>query len=321
MGRAAVIPYTVREATESDAPGIRALFARAYGAEWPEADWTWKFLGNPDGWYGVVAQSSEGEIVGNFAGWPMLFLLEGEPRLVYSAGDVATVPTARGLSKSRNIYGDMATAFYDAVRDKGAAFTFGFPHPRAHAISTRLGRTRDYFPVREIRVECGALPPPPPGVEAGDSVGESFDALWAAASLHLRHAAVRDRARTNWRFHARPTRYYRIVRLTSGGQDLAFAALSVVGEDALVADYFGREADGGDLLPLFAACGQEAQRLGARRLKFWKSPGGPGRRVLEAIGGEERDAGFWIVGRVFDEPAASGFLERGHFVPSLWDVV
>lgn len=316
-----MIGYRVRRATEADAPGIRALFARAYGVEWPEQEWVWKFLRNPDGWYGVVAESEDGQIVGNFSGWPMLFLLEGEGRVVYSAGDVATSPAARGLGKGRNVYGDMATAFYDAVRARGTPFTIGFPHPRAHEISRRLGHTRDFFPVRELRVDCAALPAAPSRVEVSDQVGEGFDRLWAAASRHLRNAPVRDRARTNWRFHARPTRYYRLVRLTGRAGDLAFAALSVEGEEALVADYFGREPDCGDLPELFSACAEEARRLGAQRLKFWKTPGGPARRVLEALGGQERDAGFWIVGRVFDERTAAAFFERGHLVPSIYDVV
>jgi hypothetical protein len=112
-----------------------------------------------------------------------------------------------------------------------------------------------------------------------------------------------------------------MVRLVSGREDLAWAALSVVGEDAIVADFLGRDEEGADLLPLFSAAAAEASRLGARQLKFWKSPGGPGGRTIEGLGGDERDAGFWIVGRVFDEEGARLFLQSGHFVPSLWDVI
>ena len=111
-------PYRVREATLEDVSGIRALFAKAYGQELPEEEWRWKFQKNPDGWFGMVAES-EGRIVGNFAGWPMRFRLGGREQVVFSAGDVATEPSARGLSKTRNIYGDMAQAFYEAVRRRG----------------------------------------------------------------------------------------------------------------------------------------------------------------------------------------------------------
>ncbi len=149
-----MIPYRIRPATEADSGGIRTLLARAYAAEFPEQEWFWKFSRNPDGWFGVVAESEQGQIVGNFAGWPMRFVLDRVERTVYSAGDVATIPEARGLGKSRNIYGEMAEAFYEAVRRQGVPFTFGFPHPRAHEISRRLGGTRDYFPVRQ-RAENG----------------------------------------------------------------------------------------------------------------------------------------------------------------------
>ena len=316
-----MIGYRVRPATEADGPGIRALFASAYGQPWTPEEWAWKFLRNPDGWFGVVAESDEGEIVGNFSGWPMEFLIDGEPRRVYSAGDVATAPAARGLGKARNVYGDMACAFYDAAAREGVPFTFGFPHPRAHEISRRLGRTRDYFPVQEVLVDCAALPPAPSEAAVSDYVSESFDPLWKAASRPPRNGPMRDRARVNWRFHARPTRYYRMVRLTRASEDLAWAPLSVIGEEALVADYLDADPEGGNLPPLFAACGEEARRLGARRLKFWQTPGGPGRRSIEALRGEIRGAGFWIVGRVFDERAACAYLERGQFVPSIYDVV
>ena len=314
-----MIPYVVREATLEDIGGIRALFARAYGTELPEEEWRWKFERNPDGWYGIVAESG-GRIVGNFAGWPMRFAVNGRPRLVYSAGDVATDPSARGLSKTHNIYGDMAQAFYKNVRERGAPFTFGFPHARAHAISNRLGGTHDFFPVHEVRVACETFPPPPKDTGAGDFVGEDFDELWAAAERHLHNAPVRDRLRTNWRFHARPTRYYRMVWVGARRLD-AWAALSVVGERGLVADYLGREADGRDLLELFAAAAAEARRLGARDLVFWKTPGGPGRRWIDELPGVTGDAGFHFIGRIFEPEAAREFLEHGQFVPSIYDVV
>jgi len=313
-----LIRYRVRPATEADSGGIRALLARAYAAEFPEQEWFWKFSRNPDGWFGVVAESEQGQIVGNFAGWPMRFVLDGVERTVYSAGDVATIPEARGLGKSRNIYGEMAEAFYEAVRRQGVPFTFGFPHPRAHEISRRLGGTRDYFPVRHLRVDCAAFSQPPQGALASDFVTESFDRLWAGA--RSRDGPVRDRARVNWRFHARPSRYYRMVHLASNGEDRAWAVLSVLGEEAIVADFLGLEPDGSDLVPLFAAAAREASLLGAKRLLFWSTPG-PARAVLEGLPGETRDAGFWFVGRVFDEKAARVYLERGHFSPSLHDVV
>jgi hypothetical protein len=152
-------------------------------------------------------------------------------------------------------------------------------------------------------------------------VGESFDSLWAAALRVTTHSAVRDRARANWRFHARPTRWYRMVWRESGDEALGWAVLSVAGETALVADFLGRERDGSDLPVLFSAAAAEATRLGATRLVFWEPPGGPAADLLRGLTGERRDAGFPFVARSFDDAAADRFARSAHLVPSLYDLV
>ena len=307
----------IREATAEDAPGIRRLFARTFGTELPEEEWLWKFARNPDGWYAVVAEE-DGEIVGNYAGWGMRFLLEGEETLLYSVGDVATDPRARGLG--RGVYRAMAEAFYESIGARGIPFCFGFPNARALAISHRLVGSRTLFPIREVFVPLESFPPPPADATSGEIVSEAFDLLWDAARGGISHGAVRDRARVNWRFHARPTRYYRMVSVGAGGAMRSWAALSVVGERALVADYL--DADAGRGLPaLFAAAAAEAARWQARHLVFWDTPGGPGRAAIAALPSERREAGFPLIVRTFDAEAARRFSQRLHLVPALYDLV
>jgi hypothetical protein len=312
--------FVVREATSADATGIRRLFARVFGRELPEDEWAWKFERNPDGWFGVVAIVA-GEIVGNYSGWGARLLLDGEPTLCYSVGDVATDPSVRGIGGRRGIYRSMTGAFYEAVGARGVPFCYGFPNPRALEISHRLVGSRTLFPVREVHVPCEALTSPPADAVAGDSVAEGFDMLWTTASRFLTHAPMRDRARANWRFHARPTRWYRMVSREIGGEVAAWAVLSVAGETALVADFLGRRPDGGDLPALFAAAAAEARRLGASRLVFWETPGGPGAEWLRRAPGERREAGYPIIVRAFDNSAADRFGRSAHLVPSLYDLV
>jgi hypothetical protein len=315
-----VIRFLVREATATDAPSVRRLFARVFGKEMSEDEWAWKFERNPDGWFGVVALVG-GEIVGNYAGWGTRMRIDGQPALCYSVGDVATDPAVRGLGGRRGIYRSMTEAFYEAVGAQGVPFCFGFPNPRALHVSEKIVGSRTLFPIREVLVSCDAFPPPPPDAAAGDSVGESFDPLWSAAASFLTHAPVRDRARVNWRFHARPTRWYRMVWRESGGRTTGWAVLSVTGDTALVADFLCREADGGDLPLLFAAAAAEARRLGATKLVFWETPGGPAADLLRRLPGERREAGFPIIVRTFDDEAANRFAERAHLVPSMYDLV
>ncbi len=310
--------FAVRAATEADAPGVRRLFERVFKTPLPEEEWRWKFAQDPDGWQGVVGVV-DGEIVGNYAGWGMRFLLEGEPRLLYSVGDVATDPAVRGLGGRHGVYRAMTEAFYGALR--GVPFCFGFPNARALRVSERIVGSRTLLPIAVVKTPVEAFGAPPPDRESGEFVDEAFDPLWDAARRTLTHAAVRDRERVNWRFHARPSRYYRMVWRRQGRELVAWAVISVVGEEATVADYLGREADGRDLPALFAAAADEARSLGARRLAFWETPAGPGRAPIAALPGERADAGFPMIVRVYDEAAAERFARSAHLVPSLYDLV
>jgi hypothetical protein len=314
------VTVQIRPAREEDAPGIQRLFSKVFGVQMTAEEWEWKFARDPDGWYGVVALL-DGKVVANYAGWAMRFRLDGRERLLYSVGDVATDPSARAIGGRRGIYRRTAEAFYDAVFAAGVPFCFGFPNQRHLAISHRLVGSRTLFPIREVHVPCDAFPPAPPGAAAGDFVGEAFDELWEEASRHLPWAAVRDRARVNWRFHARPTRYYRMFWLGSPGRMESWGTLSVVGERALLADYLGRRPDGSDLPDLFAIAASEARRMGARTLVVWETPGGPGSAAVRALPGERRDAGFPLIVRVADEDAAARFAERIALTPALYDVV
>lgn len=311
--------FVVREATAADAPGIRRLFARAFDSEMSQEEWTWKFERNPDGWFGVVAEEG-GEIVGNYAGWGMRFLLDGAERLVYAVGDVATDPSVRVLGK-RNVFRAMTDAFYAEVEDRRRVpFCFGFPGGRHVRISQRVVGTRTIFPIIQKRVPLGGLPAPPPDSISGDFVDERFDPLWREVAGRAGTTAVRDRAHVNWRFHARPDRYYRMIWREGQGELLGWVALSVTGENALVADYLGRAGDGSDLLALFAAAAAEAGRLGARRLVFWQTPG-PAAEVIASLPGESAPAGFALDARIADAHAGRLFAEEGLVVPSLYDVV
>lgn len=312
--------FDVRIATPADAPGVRRLFRRVFGHEMPAEEWEWKFARDPDGWFGTVAVL-DGEIIGNYAGWALRLLLDGVERLAYSVGDVATDPAVRTLGGRRGVYLGMTELFYETVRTRGVPFCFGFPNARALEISNRFAGTRPLRPVRERHVACEAFPPPPNDVTAGDCVGEGFDQLWADAARYLTHAAVRDRARANWRFHARPSRYYRMVWREGGGRIRSWAVLSVTGEKALVADFLSERPDGGDLPELFAAASREARRLGASRLVFWETPGGPGSAVIAGLPGDTRDAGFSFVVRSFDDEATDRFGQGAHLVPALYDVI
>ena len=313
--------FSIRDATAADAPGIRALFQKVFGAALSAEEWSWKFERDPDGWYGVVGVRDEGQIVGHYAGWGARFRLDGAEQLLYSVGDVATDPAVRGLGGRHGVYRAMTEFFYDRVGRDGIPFCYGFPNARALTVSERIVGSRTLMPVKLRKVPLEVFREPPPDAGAGDFVDESFDALWEAARSGIACGPIRDRARVNWRFHARPNRYYRMVWRREGSAMTGWAVLSVGDGIATVVDYLGRDARGGDLRALFDAAAGEARRLGASSLAFWIPPGGPGRGPIEALPGETLDAGFPMIVRVFDEEAVLRFAKGLHLVPSLYDLV
>jgi hypothetical protein len=309
--------FEIRAATPADAPGIRNLFERVFKRPLSEEEWSWKFERNPDGWYGVVAALGD-RIVGNYAGWPMLFLLDGREQTLYSVGDVATDPAVRGLGGRASVFRSMTERFYAEVGSRGVPFCFGFPGQRHEAASRRLVGSRRLMEIRELRIACSEFPPPPSDAGAGDFVGSEFDSLWRAAAPLLPFAAVRDRARANWRFHARPTRYYRMVWLGDAALT-GWCALSVTGEEALVADLIVAETT--EVPRLLAAAAAEAARMGASHLVLWETPGGPAASYLRRRPEQRRGAGFPLIVRTFDDRAADRFAESVHLVPALYDVI
>jgi hypothetical protein len=284
-----------------------------------EAEWAWKFDWNPDGGFATVAVAG-GAIVGNYAGCGASFLVGGRPALVYFVGDVATDPSARSLGGRHGAYRTMADAFYAALVGR-VPFCLGFPNDRALTISHRLVGTQTVVPIRHVRVDAARFGRAPAGVESSDSVDEAFDSLWEDASRAIAFGAVRDRTRVNWRFHARPNRYYRMVWWKERGSMRGWAALSVSGERALVADFLGRDPAGADLPALFAAAASEAGRMGARELVFWETPGGPARDLIAQLPGERESAGYSMIARVLEPDRFDGLAGGLHLVPSLYDLV
>lgn len=313
--------FEIRLATEADAEGIRELFARTFGRPMSAEEWRWKYPANPDGWVAIVAEV-EGRIAGHYGGWPLRAIVSGEERTIVSVGDVATDPGVRHLGGRRNIFRSMAEEMFSHLRARGVPFVFGFPNARALEAGARLLGYRAEFPVRELVLDIA-----PPFRERGiasDQVGPSYDTLWERAREWVRSGLVRDRRRVNWRYHARPDRYYRFVTVAgSRGEDRSWGALSVIGESALVVDAVVGDPET-DPTPLVEALRAEAFGMGARRLVFWESPGGSPARVAGRDAGRDRgarvqDAGFSFATVPFEPDAASRFVREAQIFAGIYD--
>lgn len=318
--------FSVRTASVSDSAGIRELFGKVFPRAMSEEEWRWKYPSNPDGWISVVAER-DGKIVGHYGGWLMGAWIGGRPTTIVSLGDVATDPAARHLGGRRNVFRSIAQAMFEVLESRGVPFGFGFPSPRAYEIGRRLLGYRAHFGIREVWLDVSA-----PGRSSGlaaasDSVGAGFDALWSRARTWVDAAClVRDRARANWRYHARPDRYYRMVTIPGEAGDRAWGALSAVGETALVVDYLLEGPDPGLAETFLGDLGAEARAMGCRNLVFWQPPGGAAWGTMQAAIDRRawprqlRDAGFsFVTAVVFDEETLQAFVRDAHLAAGVYD--
>ena len=312
--------FSVRLATESDSGGIRDLFGRTFGRAMSEEEWRWKYPGNPDGWVATVAEL-DGRIVGHYGGWPLRAAIGEREFTIVSVGDVATEPSIRQLGGRQNAFRSMADALFTTLRSRGVPFVFGFPNARALAAGAKLLGYRAEFPVRTIEYALAGSAPRE-GI-AAEFVGASYDALWERARAAIAAGLVRDRRRIHWRYHARPDRWYRFVTVAGPEGDAACGVLSVVGEQALVVEAVVAGEEGA--LRLHDALAAEAAALGARRLVFWETPGGPlsvlaGRDpARRRPGGRVAEAGFSFATVPFDAAATAEFVRSAQITAGIWD--
>lgn len=104
----------------------------------------------------------------------------------------------------------------------------------------------------------------------------------------------------------------------------SWAVLSVLGEKAILADYLCRRPEGSDLPDLFAIAAAEAIKMGAKKLVFWDTRGGPGSTVVAGLPGERRDAGFPLItvpDNCRDGDLCARFVEQVALTPAMYDVV
>jgi hypothetical protein len=311
--------FRVRKAVAADAAPIRDLFTRTFGRAMTPQEWEWKYSDNPDGWIAFVAEV-DGRIAGHYGGWPIRTIIGGVEARIFAIGDVATDRSVRHLGGRHNVFRSMAEEMFGHLRAGGAPFAFGFPNPRALVAGERLLGYRPEFAVREVVYEIGSRPRGEG--KASEWLGEEYDDLWERVAASLETGIVRDRQRMNWRYHARPDRYYRFVALPGSRRGpAACGVLSVVGEEALVADVVAESGEAA--LTLADALETEAAAMGARRLVFWETSAGPlaavAGRSRNRPGGTVREAGFSFVTVTFDAERTAEFVRRAAVTAGIYD--
>ncbi len=245
MSDVAVRPYR-----PDDFGALQRLFRRAFESELPEDLWRWKYERSPFRHLGVVGEK-DGLVVAYYGGWVWRIRGAGRVLEALALNDTMTDPAVR-MAGRHPILVPLHEAVLSFAREQGVGSYGGFPNPRAARFGSRfLG----YRYERLLRLQASAeslVAPLPAGlsVTIGQTFGEGHDRL--ASRIHALPGFRTERSRDvlNWRFHARPDRYYGVYEVEGRDGPEAYAVVSTVGPLALLVDL---QAPGESRSPALAA--------------------------------------------------------------------
>jgi hypothetical protein len=300
----------LRPTRPQDLPALAGFFADRFGHPSTPEEWIWKYRSLPGEARSLVAVDDEGAVLAHAGALRLAARRRGGEAGIWQLVDWAGTTRRRGLRPALVELGRLLLA--DLPRGGDAPWIFGFPSERHF----RLGeRVFGYRPLSIVEELAGPLPgePAPAGVAigTGDSCGDWAEAAWEACCVACGIGGVRRSATfLNWRYYARPHRYYRFYRLAGDG----LAVFAFVGEEAWAAELW--LPPGTEWYPSLLAMAADLRAMGLRRWRFWPPPPGLGlEATLARLGlrptGERRFIG--CRGRAGDGGADPVEAARGFF--------
>jgi len=219
-----------RPAEAADEAAIDRLFARSFGHAPPPAYWEWKYSRGPAKSRRWVAVDRRGAVVAHAGALALPARIDGRIVDIWQLVDFMGTTASSGLRPPLVEAGRRLLA--DLPGDDDAPWIFGFPSQRHF----RLGELAfGYRPLREITSWSGPLPEIGGGMipsSIGDRSPLSAQAAWSRCAAD---GIVRSREFLDWRYWARPERYYRFYGFGADGED-GFAVFAFQGDTALATE-------------------------------------------------------------------------------------
>jgi GT2 family glycosyltransferase len=220
-----------RPAEPADEASIDRLFAQSFGHVPPPAYWQWKYSRGPAKSRRWVAVDRRGAVVAHAGALALPARLDGRTVDVWQLVDFMGTTANSGLRPPLVEAGRRLLA--DLPGEEDAPWIFGFPSPRHF----RLGELAfGYRPLREIAPWSGPIPETLAGAIPPSSVGDraplSAEAAWSRCAAD---GIIRSREFLDWRYWARPERYYRFYGFGAEGED-GFAVFAFQSDTALAAE-------------------------------------------------------------------------------------
>jgi hypothetical protein len=260
---------TVRPAASGDLEDLSALFEQSFGHPLAPEEWTWKYRQLPGEARSLVAVDGDGGLLAHGGALRLAARWRGGAGAIWQLVDFAGRPGGRGLRPALVELGRRLLA--DLPGEADAPWVFGFPSERHF----RLGEhVFGYRPLATLPQLAGPLSGPSAetastaaaGLWSGDSCGDWAEAIWERCGvLGVRRTA----AFLNWRYWARPRRYYRFYRLVQGDEE-GLAVFAFIGDEAWATELWLPPA--GEWYSAMLAVAADLWAAGLRAWRFWPPP-------------------------------------------------
>ncbi len=284
----------MRWTEERDLPGLDELFKKGFGHGLSRQAWEWKYRAIPGQGRSAVAVDEDDRVlahagaIGLPARWRDGDETAESRQLLWQTVDF--VATARGGGLRPPVVPLMLWIIEDLPRPGETPWVIGFPNPRNRRLTERILRSGRLGGIRRFEGELAAVELTRRAttarvtMEYGDSCslggandsGTWVERVWRRCGVH---GVRRDAAFLNWRYHARPERYYRFYRLRAGAVE-GLVVVAFCGEEGAVTELWLPPE--GEWAGALAAVAADLRASGLKRWQFWMAP--PGADWLEGLG-------------------------------------
>lgn len=322
----------VRPYRAGDEARIVPAFNRIFAAVDPSfrprslADWRWEFADNPSGFASFVAETDEGQIVGQYAALVQPVVLEGAPATFLHGVDSMVDPAFRRSLGKGGLFARLGNAFLDHHGGRAperVPVVWGPPVPAAW----RIGKSQIHYVMVQnllkLVLEPAWLRPAGRAAEAclvqhvsafPSAVGELFARCLPAFGA----VVVRDQRRLDWRFCARPGKSYRVLCAQRAGTLVGYAVTCTESFDGqphetIVCDWLVPADEHGASAALLEAIVAQALSEGTPRVTALMPESAQPWRVLQAAGFVARPTRYLLAARVYDERYRERWLYRSFY--------
>jgi hypothetical protein len=230
--------FTIRSYRQGDEKGILELFARSFPHAPRSLDhFRWKYVDNPAGGLRIsLALEPTGDVVGHYAGYPVVFRKARRDALAHQIGDTMTDASIRHIGRGpTGILGRTALHFYDHFCAGQVAFNYGFNVANIQKFSLRFLRSDRVEPVT-YRVAPSPLP-----LQKGErwlqgysfellrETGAELDSFFSRVEGSYDFLVKRDSRYLAWRYFATPDRQYHFAAVRKWGHLVGWIAYRIEG--------------------------------------------------------------------------------------------